>query len=225
MVTMNDSARVTRRLAAVALILLAGCFKLGRPTPPVEQYVLTGSGTSAIQVSNTDSGTLAIGLRRLDLADYLATRMIVVRRGTHQIVVTDFRRWGEDPGDGINRSLAAHLRAAPPVRSVDVAPWAVRSRHDYLVQVRVARFEGVADSAATEGGVHVLAAWDILLPADGTVLVRGSTDFREGRWNVGDFTGLVTLLDAALVRVALDIGQCLSRVVATTAPTPAVCAP
>jgi uncharacterized lipoprotein YmbA len=225
MVTMNDSARVTRRLAAVALILLAGCFKLGRPTPPVEQYVLSGSGTAASPVSSTDPGTLAIGLRRLDLADYLATRLIVVRRGTHQIVVTDFRRWGEDPGDGINRSLAAHLRGAPPVKSVDVAPWAVRSQHDYLVQVHVSRFEGVADSAATEGGVHVLAAWDILLPADGTVLVRGSTDFREGRWNVGDFTALVTLLDAALARVALDIARCLSRVAATAAPTPAVCAP
>jgi len=118
MVTMNDSARVTRRLAAVALLLLAGCFKLGRPTPPVEQYVLGGSGTAANPVSNADPGTLAIGLRRLDLADYLATRLIVVRRGTHQIVVTDFRRWGEDPGDGINRSLAAHLRAAPPVASL-----------------------------------------------------------------------------------------------------------
>jgi uncharacterized lipoprotein YmbA len=192
----------------------------------MEQYVL-GNSVTVAAASPRDSASLTIGLRRLYLADYLATRLIVVRHGSHQVVLSDLRRWGEDPGDGINRALGAHLLATPRVRAVDVAPWSVGSRHDYFVQVRIARFEGTvdsaaADSAATEGGVHVVAAWEIIRPADGAVLARGSTQYAEGRWSLGDYAGLVALLDAALSRVALAIHTCLGRLI-EAAPAPTTC--
>lgn len=204
-------ARTPRLLAAVSIISLAGCFSLGRATPPLEQYVLGASGATTAAPAAPDSGTLTIGLRRLDLAAYLSTRLIVVRRGAHQIVTSDFRRWGEDPGEGINRVVGAHLSTAQPVRTVDVAPWPTRSQHDFLVAVHVSRFEGVADSAVAEGSVHVLAAWEIIRPQDNAVVARGRTDHREGQWTVGDYAGLVILLDTALGRVARDIRTCLGR--------------
>jgi hypothetical protein len=118
---------------------------------------------------------MTIGMRRIDLAAYLATPSIVVRRGANQIIVSDFHRWAEDVGEGINR----HGRQSPRRRRgpwVDIAPWPVRAQHDYLVQLHVTRFEGMADSLASEGSAHVPRSWDIIRPVDGGVVARGSTD-------------------------------------------------
>ena len=56
-----------------------------------------------------------------------------------------------------------------------------------------------------------IAGWDIIRPVDGRVLVRGSTEALEGTWRVSDYAGLVSSLDAALARLARDIGRCLAR--------------
>lgn len=211
------------RLPATALLLvLAGCFKLSRDTPRVQYFVLSGAaqpsavagtvtGAPSGAPSTRDSAGIALGVRRINLASYLSVPAIVTRRGVNEIVVSEFHRWGEDLGEGINRVVAAHLAAAQPVRAVDVAPWAARARHDFLVQLHVSRFEGVADSAATEGRSHLVAGWDIIRPLDGSILVRGSTEALGGSWRVSDYAGLVTSLDAALAQLARDIGSCLSR--------------
>lgn len=230
--TMRTHIRQTRLLAPAVLLVLAGCFKLSRESPRLQLYALGGaSGASTGASTATSSGTpptparagLALGLRRMDLASYLSVPEIVVRRGANQLVVSEFHRWGGDLDEGINRAVAAHLAGLPPVQAVDVAPWQARARHDYLVQLHVSRFEGIADSAATEGRIHVLAGWDIIRPLNGLVLVRGSTDDRSGSWRVGDYTGLVTGLDAALSRLARDISACLSQFPNDSTP-PASCA-
>ena len=215
---MRTTIRPTRLLASVVLLVLAGCFKLSRESPRLQQFVLSGAMQANAATSAT-AGTpsaparagLTLGLRRLDLASYLSVPAILVRRGENEIVVSEFHRWGEDLDEGVNRAVAAHLANSPPVQAVDVAPWPARARHNYLVQLHVSRFEGLADSAATEGRIHVLAGWDIIRPLDGAVLVRGSTDDRAGSWRVGDYAALVTGLDAALSRLARDISACLSR--------------
>jgi uncharacterized lipoprotein YmbA len=204
------------------LLMLSGCFKLSRESPPLQQYVLSGApqqGAVAGAVTSPNGANtpaaarsgLAIGLRRMDIASYLAVPSIVIRRGVNEIITSEFHRWGEDLGEGINRVVAANLAGLAPVRAVDVAPWAVRARHDYFVQLHVSRFEGEADSTATEGRSHVIASWDIIRPLDGMVLVRGVMDDRGGSFRVGDYAGLVTELDAALARLARAISTCLSR--------------
>jgi len=217
------------RLSATAVLLVvAGCFRLSRDAPRVQYFVVSGvaqpgdvaqpsavaatsPGTPTGVASATDEAGLALGLRRLKLASYLSMPSIVIRRGVNEIVVSDFHRWGEDLGEGINRVVAAHLARTELVRTVDIAPWALRARHDFLVQLHVSRFEGVADSAATQGRSHLTAGWDIIRPLDGRVLVRGSTEALHGSWRVGDYAGLVTGLDSALARLARDISACLSR--------------
>jgi uncharacterized protein len=198
--------RIARVLALGALLTQSGCFKLARESPRLQQFVLSGGAPST---APTDTGQ-TLGLRRADLAAYLAVRAIIVRRGVNELAVSEFHRWGEDLGEGINRVVAANLAGAPPVRAVDVAPWPVRARHDYVVQLHIARFEGIADSAAANGRVHLLATWDIIRPRDGAVLVRGTTDDRSTTWRVGDYADLVMQLDGSLLRLARDIRTCLS---------------
>lgn len=204
---MNMRTRSFRLLAFTAFLPLAACFKLSRESPRLQQYVLSAAQpapTGEVRAGPT------LGLRRLDLAAYLAVPAIVVRRGANEVLVSEFHRWGEDLSEGINRVVAANLAGSPSVRAVDVAPWQIGARHNYLVQLHVSRFEGTADSAATQGRIHLLASWDIISPRNGALLVRGTTDERGGSWRVGDYAGLVTELDAALSRMARDISACVS---------------
>ncbi|HUH12235.1 MAG TPA: PqiC family protein [Longimicrobiales bacterium] len=211
-------------LALIPLLFAtSACVSLGRDTPPLEQYVLGATPTAAAGAPPAGAAGMTVGLRRLDLTPYLASPSIVVRRGEHQILVSEYHRWGEDPVAGINRAFAGYLRAVPPVRSVDVAPWAVRSQHDFVVQLHVSRFEGVTpdDSLAVEGEAHLRARWELHRPRDGGLLARGGTDYRAGGWRVGDYPALVALLDGALSRMASDIAACMARVGPASAPATA----
>lgn len=204
----------------MALLSLAGCFSLSRNTPPLQQYVLSGARTPMAAPVAADAGSLTIGIRRADLAPYLAVPAIIMRRGTHEIVTSPFNWWGEELGEGINHTVAAQLTNVPPVKAVNIAPWTVRSQHDYLLQLHVSRFEGVVDSTEVTGAVHVRVTWDIIRPLDGAVLVRGTTDYRDGQFTVGDYETLVSELNTALDRVARDIRTCLGRFRADTQPPP-----
>lgn len=209
---MRPMPRSVRRLAPLVLVLLGGCFSLGRETTPLEQYVLGAVPGDGAEAASLDSAPLAIGLRRPELADYLATPEVVVRHAPHRIVLSEFHRWGEDLDESISRALAGYLVSRGGARRVDVAPWAPASRHDYLVQVRVLRFEGVVPEggAALQGEAHVLVRWEIIRPGDGAVVVRGTTDYREPGWTVGDHAALVALLDRGVYRLATDLGERLA---------------
>jgi uncharacterized protein len=215
---MNTAHRAGFIVSAM-LIALTSC-SLSRDTPALDQYVLGGQPASATAAVDNGGG-LAIGVRRLDLAPYLAIPAIVVRRGDHQIVVSQYHRWGEDLDEGINRAVARYLAATPTVRSAQVAPWPLRAPHDFIVQIRVSRFEGTTDQDVAEGGAHVVATWEIVQPGGGPVLAVGGTDFRESGWAVGDYADLVMRLDRGLTHMAADIAACLTRVAAAAPGDPA----
>ena len=223
---MRIHARIACLLTLVVPVALTGCFKLARESPTLQLYVLgDGSASGLPTPPHLAAGRAAfrIGLSRVEMASYLSVPAIMMRRGANELIVSQFHRWGGDLDQGVNRAVGAYLAKSPRIRSVDVAPWTARARHDLLVQLHVTRFEGVvADSAAREGRVHVMAGWDIIRPFDGTVMVRGSTDDRGGAFRVGDYAGLVTGLDAALSRVARDISACLARFPNDSTP-PASC--
>jgi uncharacterized protein len=224
---MCNLTRRTRLLPLVLLGALSGCASLGRDSPPLQQYVLGGlplpaearadagarGDTSAVATASAPASAarvgagLTVGMRRTEVAAYLASPAIVVRRGANEIMVSDFHRWGEDVAEGVSRAVALHLAAGAAVDAVSVAPWPARSRHDYLVQLRISRFEGVTPREPSErpGAVHVLASWEVLRQLDGAVLAQGTTDYRDSSWTVGDYAALVTRLDTGLLAVARDI--------------------
>lgn len=226
------SATAIRLAAICALVTVAACFSLARPTPGSEVYVLGSVARPVAAVPRRESGGVTVGLRKLDLAPYLATVAIVVRRGS-RVVTSDFRQWGEDPAAGITRTVAASLEDSPAVLSVDVAPWPVRAQHDYLIQLHVSRLEGVApeDSTAKLGEVRVAASWEIIRPDDGAIVARGETDRAEAGWKVGDYRGLVARLDTALTGLAGDVAACVVKSASAVPPArdqpaparPAVC--
>lgn len=218
------TARMLRVFGIAAWFTVPACFTLARPTPPLEEYVLGQSARTVHAVAAGDTGGVTIGLRRLDLAPYLARTAIVVRRGS-QTLTSQFRRWGEEPSAGIMRAVAASLSDAPSILAVDVAPWPVRAQHDYLIQLHVSQLEGVVpeDSTVMDGVVRVVASWEIIRSRDGALLARGETDRTETGWTLGDYHGLVTRVDKALSGLAGDLVACLARLPSSTlAPDAAV---
>ncbi len=213
----SNFARTASRFALGVLMLtsLPGCFSLGRTSPTLEQYVIGGAAPTDTMVQIAALDGVSVGLRRIDLAPYLASSAIVVRRGSHEILTSDFHRWGEDPADGINRAIARHLAAAAPFGAVDVAPWPVRTPYDYLIQFHITRFEGVVPgessptgettAGAGEGVANVHASWRIIRQQDETVLARGDSEHTEEGWRVGDYAALVALLDEGLAVVAREV--------------------
>jgi uncharacterized protein len=209
----------TLRLPLLATLLsLAGCFSLSHGAPPQQHYVLGAGGAPEEAVAPADrsveeAGTQLVGLRPLRLADYLASPFIVIRRGSHQIEFSEYHRWGEDLGRAINQTVAGRLAAHASHHRIEVAPWPAGTPPDRVIQLHVLRFEGVAREGPgnDEAEAHLLATWEILRPLDGAVLARGSTEVREGGLSVGDFDGLVSLLDATLDVLARDLALGLER--------------
>ena len=197
-----------RLIGLCGLLVLAGC-SLNRGAPPEQHYVLGGVNFHESAAAPGEPGNAAIGIRRLQLAAYLESNSVVVRRGdrAQQLSLSEFHRWSEPLGEGINRAVGSYLTAGAPFRVVDVAPWPARAEHDYLIELQVFRFEGVAreDPAATEGEVHMLAHWTIIGPGGSEVLARGTTEYRQGGWRVGDYGGLVALLDAGVYALSADL--------------------
>jgi uncharacterized lipoprotein YmbA len=204
--------RALRLLLVAGVVGLAGCFSLARTEPVQRHYVLGGDLLQENGTQPGDPAGLVVAVRRLRLASYLEPAFLVVRQGPNEITYSEFHRWGEPLGGGINRAVAGYLAARAPLRGVDVAPWPAREQYDYLIQLHVERFEGVVadDPAATEGEVHLLASWEILRQRDGAVLARGTTDHRVSGWRVGDHAGLVTRLDAGLNLLSQDLATSLS---------------
>ena len=58
--------------------------------------------------------------------------------------------------------------------------------------------------------VWQMAGWGAV-GVGGAVLARGSTDYRERGWQVGDYAALVKLLNGALQNVSVDVMTCIGR--------------
>jgi uncharacterized lipoprotein YmbA len=201
-----------RLLASLPLLLsLAGCFSLARQEPPQRHYVLGDGAPVAESRSAAAREGPTVGLRRLRLATYLEMPYVVVREGASEVAYSEYHRWGEPLGEGINRAVAGRLAARGGFRGVDTAPFPAQQRYDYLVQLHVERFEGVAPTGAVtgsaQGEAQLLATWEVIRQADGVVVARGATDHRAPGWRVGDYPDLVRLLGAGLDVLTADVAR------------------
>lgn len=191
----------------MALAGLTGCFSLGREEPAQQHFVLGGRAMPDTVTPSQALQGLQIGIRQLQVAEYLESPLIVIREGQHRIRFSEFHRWGGTLSSGVSRAVAGYLKALAPFESVDVAPWAPRATHDYLVQIHLLHMEGLAPEEPMDlaVGAHLMASWEIIDPQNGAVLARGVTDSKDGDWTVGDYAGLVARLDAGVLELSRDL--------------------
>ncbi|TVP42627.1 MAG: membrane integrity-associated transporter subunit PqiC [Gemmatimonadales bacterium] len=235
----RPAARLIAVLPISLSLLLSGCFSLSRDAPPQRHYVLgagvpgTPEAPRVVTGADEEEVSTLVGLRPPRLSDYLANPYLVVRYGSHRVEFSEFHRWGEELGRGINGTLALLLSGeASGIRAV-AAPWPTGAMPAYLVQLQILRFEGVVENDAGTSGLegrgserggaqpgsgasHLRAAWEVIRPLDGSTVARGTTDVLEPGWTPGDHEGLVRRLDSALGTLAGELAEALARVVSET---------
>jgi uncharacterized lipoprotein YmbA len=208
--------RVVVGVVALGLcIVAAGCVRILEPRQSnIRYYSLEGRFTPDT-LASTDTTGLALGLRKVRLADYLDTPTMVTRRSPHEIHFAEFHRWSEGLPRAINRAVAARLEQSNLVRSTEVVPWMEDATFDYVVQLQVLRFEGNGppppepeaddDAPIPTGHAHMAVRWEIRDPTTDAILARGITQDRRDGWPVDDYADLAAKLDAALAALADDI--------------------
>jgi uncharacterized protein len=189
-------------LSAVACLGFSGC---SLPMPqaqndPTKFYVL--SPTTASGGSSATTAVPAIRLRPIELATYLQSRPMIVRRGENEIEFRDFARWGEPLEQGIGRVLREELLARHAAASVQTGVTRPSDVHEvpFEVSVRVLACEGSAD-----GTVVFHAIWQIVSSAEAKIVTQG--DFRPAdlRWTPRHETTLAAALSKAVAGLAADI--------------------
>lgn len=153
-------------------------------------------------------------------ASYLDAPRIVTRHGPNTIRFADAHRWGEEPDQALNRVVALNLERQAGIQSTDTVPWASGSRFDYIVRLRVLRFEGVGppplgpdaddDPPLPMGHSQMTVRWTTRGPDGTTTKSEGVTRHRGENGRATDYADPAAELDTSFsVRadhVATDYG-------------------
>ena len=184
-----------------AALLLAGCIDLAPQPDPTRVFVLKAP---AMGGGLPEDGGWEVGIRRIDLPDYLLNPKMVVRREGFEIVHSEFNRWGENLDKAIGRVLGDPLRKWSFIDIVSTVPWSSKIAHDFEISIQIDRFEGIGRSAA-----QLDARWSITRGDSDDVLQVGYTSAKRD-WNGSDYLALASALSDALATLAADIAGGLS---------------
>jgi uncharacterized lipoprotein YmbA len=180
------------------VVLVAGC-ATREPLPSF--YVLSGdSGTiPARSMSNA-----RVYVARAQVPTYLASSNLAVRRAGNEIEYIQSARWGEPLDQGIPRAVAADLRELRNLNTVAFSPSNPPPTTDYVVTIRIDRFEG-----NDNGRVICAGTWEISAGADSAIVRRGSFSNEDGTWQQGDYRSLALALSQELRSVSRRIAGAL----------------
>jgi uncharacterized lipoprotein YmbA len=190
-------------LLPLSLALLAACNVVPPPQSDATRYYLLSS--PSLPASAPSSSGLRLGLRSVDVAEYLRNRSIIVRQGANELVPDDYNRWAESLEAGISRVLRTSLVAAPNVGRVLAQPFPLDSDRDYDIAVTVLHCEGVR-SGESRGASHFSALVEIISGGPNpTVLARLNFTAPDLPWNGRDYDELAARLSESVSGLARAI--------------------
>jgi len=183
-----------------ALLLSAGCVDLKPQNDPTRYFILPGIMGNSDKITRTQNrATLNIGLKRIEIPNYLNSPLIMTRRGDNEIVYSEFNRWGNDLerslGDAITKDLVGKVSNA----RLSTAPWPDGVDFDHTINIRFQRFDGDDD-----GNTTLLAQWEIASPGSNTAPIRGETRATD-QWDGRDYADLVAALSRTLEALGNDL--------------------
>ncbi len=184
------------------LAAAAGCSLLPVAKPdPTRFYVLTTRATAAA----APAGAPAVQLRPVEVAGYLRSRPLIVRRGGNELEFREYARWGEPLEQGIGRVLREELRARGVV--VPSGPGRDSPAFDYHLTVRVLACEGTV-----AGAVDFRAVWELTRAGEKPVAAGGGEFRAEAlRWDGKSEASLAAQLSEAVAGLAAEIAVAVAR--------------
>lgn len=183
---------------------LTGCSLLPEATSdPTRFYVLS---TDAVRTAPQPAAPV-VHLREIELASYLKSRPVVVRRGNNEIEFREFALWGETLDLGIARVLREELLARGKVSAVTSSLRRELGSPEVTLTVRVLACEGAAS-----GAIVFRAVWE-LARIGTTPGPIGQGDYRptDLRWDGKNEATLAEQLSAAVSGLAGEISAALAK--------------
>ena len=194
-------------LALVAVCgasLLGGCSLPQPQSDPTRFYVLS---TAAVR-GPAQANAPVVHLRPVELASYLRSRPVIVRRGDNEIEFREFAHWGEPLDLGIARVLREELLARGAASAVVTSSTRgeVHGRELNLT-VRILACEGGAN-----GSVAFRAVWELASTgAQGGTIAKGHFHPEDLRWDGKSEAALAAQLSQAVAGLASEIAAALER--------------
>ena len=189
------------------LLAFAGCSILPQAqTDPTRFYVL--STPAAAPAFEPGAKAPAIHLRPVELASYIKSKPLIVRRGDNEIEFREYARWGEPLELGIGRVLREELLARGAAGAVLAAGLrAFNVDYDYELTVHVLTCEGDID-----GTVQFRAVWELSTTGVAPkVAARGDYRPTDLKWDVKNESSLVAQLSTAVAGLSGEIAAGLAR--------------
>ncbi len=197
----TQSGCVARALGAAILVLLAGC-ATSRDT---RFYVLTPLPAAERPGGVSATRPPAIGLRPVELPEYLDRPQIVTRAGENALQLAEFDRWGAPLQENLTRVLAENISALVPADRVAVFPWMKETPIEYEITVEVARLDGALGASCS-----LVAHWAIAGRGGKDSLAAGKSSHTE---SAGDSYATLVAAHSRLVgALGRDIATALKGV-------------
>jgi uncharacterized protein len=207
---LNHLATMKLRISAgilfpLTLLLVSACNII----PPAQSdttryYLLSAPSLPAGGGAGAPHG-LSLGIRSVEVAEYLHTPSIVVREGANELVSNEFDRWAEPLDAGISRLIRTNLVDAPNVGRVLVQPFSFEGDRDYDITVTVLRCEGVR-SGFTRNTSHFSALVDITSRGPNPKVVAHLNYIApDSKWDGHDYAQLAADLSEAVTGLARAI--------------------
>ena len=197
-------------LMAVTAAMLGGCQLLPPATADATRFFVLSGPVLAETTTTAEHGHLQLGLRQVELPDYLrTTKSMVVRAGANEIRYQDYARWAEPLEAGVNRVLKNCLLAVPEVRGVDAHPMRGDVARDYDIAVRIIRCEGVVLADGGNGARFEATYKLTTTDGSGRQIASGVYQSPPASWDGKDFSALAQLLSDAVTglgeKIATDL--------------------
>lgn len=193
-------------LAGAGLLAVAGCSIVPEAkTDPMRFYVLSTAAAGA----TPPAGAPTVQLREVELASYLRSRPMVVRRGENEVEFREFARWGEGLEAGIARVVREELIARGAAGAVLTAgSRRDASKIDATLTLRVLACEGLAG-----GAVAFRAIWEVAPAGPESKVPAARGDFRAAdlRWDGKSDAALAAQLSKAVSALAAEIAAELGK--------------
>jgi uncharacterized lipoprotein YmbA len=201
-------ARVVGLLSLLALsgwmLTCSGCAGGSATT---RFYVLTPlANADGSDPAATAKTSLAVGVQRVALPDYLDQPQILTRIGPNQLALAEFDRWAAPLVYQFTRVLGENLRRTIPSDRIVVFPWPQTAQVDYEVTVDVAQFEG-----RLGGDCSLVARWSIYGRAPRAVLRAGTSSLSEPTQG-GDYDAIAAAQSRLIAALSWEIAGALKAV-------------
>jgi len=196
-------------LTLFACLGLTGCLSFLKPVKGSARFfVLTPLPANETKAAPRNS--VAVGVGRVKVPDYLLDTSLAVRRGTNEIDYLLMSVWAERLDRGLQTTLAANLATLLPTDQLRLSAW---QSEDVSVEVHVTIEQFDVDA---KGRAVLIAWWRVLSPGGEKILNSGTSRFtRDGPEPGSDPSGAV----ATLSDLVTDLSRQLSESITANQPS------